>query len=56
MGGNVGSVGSPAEQQQLGALVGGNPVTSTLLLGPVTRGADVTVSPVTPVSEGTTPR
>ncbi|GAB07004.1 MCE family protein [Gordonia amarae] len=53
MGGNVGSVGSQAEQQQLGTLVGGNPVTSTLLLGPVTRGADITVSPV---SEGGTPR
>ncbi|MBD0021649.1 MULTISPECIES: MlaD family protein [Gordonia] len=58
MGGNVGSVGSEAEQQQLGRLVGGNPVTSTLLLGPVTRGADISVTPVadTSASEGRTPR
>ncbi|MFW0796715.1 MCE family protein [Gordonia sp. CPCC 205515] len=45
MGGNVGSVGSADEQSQLAGLVGGPPVTTTLLLGPLARGTDVTVSP-----------
>lgn len=45
-GGNVGSVGSPEERQQLAELLGPepNPV-SELLLGPVARGNTVTVVP-----------
>lgn len=45
MGGNVGSVGSAREQHELAEAFGGPPVTTTLLLGPVARGTDMTVSP-----------
>lgn len=57
MGGNVGSVGSPEEQTRLADLVGGPPVTTTLLLGPLARGSDVTVSPASaPATDGGQPR
>ncbi|MFW0785559.1 MCE family protein [Gordonia sp. CPCC 206044] len=48
MGGNVGSVGSADEQDRLGGLVGGPPVTTALLLGPLARGSDITVTPAPP--------
>ncbi|MEE3849434.1 MCE family protein [Gordonia sp. LSe1-13] len=55
MGGNVGSVGSADEQTQLAGLVGGPPVTTTLLLGPLARGSDITVSPAAHALPATTP-
>ncbi len=45
MGGNVGSVGSRQEQDALARAVGGPEVTTTLLLGPLARGNDMTISP-----------
>ncbi|MUL47421.1 MCE family protein [Mycobacterium sp. CBMA293] len=45
-GGNVGPVGSHQEKDQLSAIVGGPATTATqLLLGPVTRGTTVSITP-----------
>ncbi|HEY9312241.1 MlaD family protein [Williamsia sp.] len=46
MGGNVGSVGSAQEQDVLGNIIGEEPTAaSTLLLGPLARGTEVSVDP-----------
>ncbi|MEU5844478.1 MCE family protein [Rhodococcus sp. NPDC047139] len=52
-GGNVGSIGSEEEKRLLGALLGGDPsAAAEMLLGPVARGALITVRP----DEGSGPR
>ncbi|MET9491269.1 MCE family protein [Nocardia sp. NPDC006630] len=55
IGGNVGSVGSPQEQQQIASILGGTPSAATdLLFGPLLRGNDVRLDPAPdiPVSTG----
>jgi virulence factor Mce-like protein len=52
-GGTVGPVGSQTEKNQLSQIVGGPANSATeLLLGPVTRGADVQVTPVPGSADG----
>ncbi|MCX4091764.1 MlaD family protein [Nocardia sp. alder85J] len=49
LGGMVGPVGSPAEQQRIAAAFGGPPnAASDLLLGPLVRGNDIRITPAPP--------